>query len=128
MPAVAQNLGERMKMQQQSERLKQVETSVRSTCGGAQFTISFDFKNAPFAEMDQHSAYGYCEQTASAIRRVCGNPLGTAAIKEKLKAVVCGFGDEPAFKFDPNGTLSYTIKFGEADRSDQIYDLLLKSL
>jgi hypothetical protein len=90
--------------------------------------MSFNFKDAPFAEMESNSAYGYCEQTASAIRRVCGNPLGTAAVKEKLKAVVCSFGEAPAFTFDPNGTLNYTIKFGEADRSDQIYDLLLKAL
>jgi hypothetical protein len=94
---------------------------------GSGFTVKFDWTGLPAGALKEFSASGYCDAALEGIRRVCVDALGKDAVKQKIKSMTCGFGDERSISLK-DGSLTFTINFKSANDADFVYAYLQNNL
>jgi hypothetical protein len=99
-----------------SEEAKLVKEAgwANQACGSA-LTAKFDWtgvKEADFAAASStagESVARVCGVALSAVQKVCDDPSGKEAVKEKIKSLTCSFGKTREITLK-NGKLSYKIE------------------
>jgi hypothetical protein len=129
MPAIAQeSLGEKKKWREQEELLAKEAEQVTTACEKA---VPGSFVKASFKDQleTNNSIYGYCAEAYSALRTICADPDGKAAVKEKINTFECAFGGAGNRALSlKDGTLQMTIDWDAANYGDFINEWLLKNL
>jgi hypothetical protein len=110
----------------EEKRLIEYTNSTNKTCGTA-LEVKFDWTGANEDDLRGHSPSGYCANALEAIGRVCGDPAGKDAVKEKITSVVCSFGSQRQFSLK-NGTVNYQIYFESRNDADFVYESLENEL
>ena len=127
-PAAASSepLTPRERMTSQEVRLIRDANSTNKVCETS-LEVKFNWEGVREDELLKYSAEGRCDAALEGIRRVCGDPSGKDAVKEKIKSVTCGFGAsrEIALK---DGVVSYKINFNSTNDSDFVYEALENAL
>ena len=124
--AHGQSLKLRQLEQKQEEALAADVERTNKTCA-ANFTVKFDWSAAPAAELEKYDAKGYCDNALRGIRRVCSDPAGREAVKQKIKSMTCGFGAERSISLE-DGVLAYKINFTSVNDDDFAFEFLQNNL
>jgi hypothetical protein len=129
MPAFAQeSLGEKKMWREQEEYLAKEAEQVTTACEKA---VPGSFVKPSFkGQMEtNNSIYGFCAEAYSALRNVCADPDGKAAVKEKISKFECSFGGTGKRALSlKDGTLQMSIDWEAANYGDFINEWLLKNL
>jgi hypothetical protein len=128
-PAFAQeSLGEKKMWREQEELLAKEAEQVTTTC---EKEIPGSFVKPSFKDQMEtnNSFYGFCAEAYSALRNICADPDGKAAVKEKISKFECTFGGTGKRAMSLNGgTLQMSIDWEAANYGDFINEWLLKNL
>jgi hypothetical protein len=128
-PAFAQeSLGEKKKWREQEELLTKEAEQVTTSC---EKEIPGSFVKPSFKGQleTNNSIYGFCAEAYSALRNICADPDGKAAVKEKISKFECAFGGAGKRTMSlKDGTLQMSIDWEAANYGDFINDWLLKNL
>lgn len=128
-PSTAQeSLGEKKMWREQEEYLTKEAEQVTSAC---EKTVTGSFVKPSFKGQLEtgNSVYGFCAEAYSALRNICADPDGKAAVKEKISKFECAFGGPGKRAMSlKDGTLQMTIDWDAANYGDFINDWLLKNL
>ncbi|HLJ64966.1 MAG TPA: hypothetical protein VKT70_12715 [Stellaceae bacterium] len=122
----AQSLKIKQREEAQDIELAKDALETKASCG-IDIPIKFNWKDAPEEEIQANSPEGLCDEALHAVRRVCEDPTGKGAVKEKVKSISCGFGPERAMNFK-DGALDYTIDFKSSNDADFAYEFLQNHL
>jgi hypothetical protein len=124
--ADAQSLKLRQRMEAQD---KDLAPDIESTNKACDTSISgkFDWTGVNEEKLMSNSAESYCDAALSSIRRICEDPTGKKAVKEKIKSVTCGFGADRAMTLK-DGAIEYKINFESANDQDYTYEYLQNHL
>jgi hypothetical protein len=128
-PALAQeSLGEKKIWREQEQYLAGEGTDMKDRCG-KDIPASFDKPSYKGQLEGGYSVYGYCSELYSALRTICADPDGKAAVNEKIKKLECAFGgkDKRALSLK-DGTLKMIIDWEASNYGDFINAWLLKNL
>ena len=124
----AETLAEKEKKAPQNKSLAENLQSTNESCGTA-ITASIDWASITPADLDQYGPAGYCDEAMAAIRGLCGTDDGKAAVKGKIKKLVCtvgGAGKRAVALKD--GTLRYTIDWKASNNTDFVNDYLKNNI
>ncbi len=122
----AQSLKMKQREEVQDQELIKDAKDTNESCG-IDIPIKFDWKNAPADLINANSPEGYCDSMLHSVRRVCEDPNGKSAVKEKVKSITCGFGPDRSMSLK-DGALNYTINFNSSNDSDFAYEFLQNNL
>jgi hypothetical protein len=128
-PAVAQeSLGEKKIWREQEQYLAGEGTDMKTVCG-KDIPASFDKPSYKGQLEGSYSVYGYCGELYSALRTICADADGKAAVQEKISKLECAFGgkDKRALSLK-GGTLKMIIDWDASNYGDFIKAWLLKNL
>ena len=128
-PAVAQeSLGEKKIWREQEQYLAGEGTDMKTVCG-KDIPASFDKPSYKDQLEGSYSVYGYCGELYSALRTICADPDGKAAVQEKISKLECAFGgkDKRALSLK-GGTLKMIIDWDASNYGDFIKAWMLKNL
>lgn len=95
---------------------------------GIDVPIKIDWTNAPKDLIMDHSPESFCNAILEGVQRICGDATGKAAVKEKIKAITCGFGPERTLSLLKDGMLDYKINFNSSNDADYAYEYLQNNL
>ncbi len=126
--AAQESLGEKKIWREQEQYLAGEGTDMKTVCG-KDLPASFDKPSYKGQLEGSHSVYGYCGELYSALRTICADPDGKAAVQEKIKKLECAFGgkDKRALSLK-DGTLKMIIDWEASNYGDFINAWLLKHL
>ena len=128
-PASAQeSLGEKKIWREQEQYLAGEGTDMKDRCG-KDIPGAFDKASYKGQLEGNHSVYGYCAELYSALRSICADPDGKAAVQQKVNKIECGYGgkDKRALSLS-GGTLKMMIDWDASNYGDFINAWLLKNL
>lgn len=129
-PASAQSLRERQIMQAAEKSFAEAARSAAAVCGA---TFEGRIEWSRFAKEDfasQNSISGWCEAPVDALRSLCSGSaadLAKAAVKEKVKAVVCTRGTARSLAI-VDGVVEYSVTFDSANDADFASEWFLDNL
>lgn len=130
LPAGAQSLRERQTMQAAETAFAEATRSVAAVCGA---TFEGRIEWSKFSKQDlgsQNSISGWCEAPVDALRSLCtasDADLAKAAVKEKVRAIVCTRGTERSLAL-VDGVVEYGVTFDSANDADFARDWFLDNL
>jgi hypothetical protein len=124
--AISQPATLQQRMADDEKRIAKYADSTNKACGTA-LEVKFDWTGANEDDLRGHSPSGYCANALEAIGKVCGDPAGKDAVKEKITSVVCSFGPQRQFSLK-NGTVYYQIYFESRNDADFVYESLENEL
>jgi hypothetical protein len=124
--ASAQSLKVRQRMKDQETALIEYVDHTNKVCD-SKISITFNWTGAPEADLDKYSPSGYCDGALGGVRRVCDDPVGKDAVKQKIKSFTCGFGAERSISLK-DGAVDYKINFNSANDSDFVFEYLQNNL
>ncbi|MGF1500631.1 MAG: hypothetical protein ACFBSD_02355 [Paracoccaceae bacterium] len=109
LPAEAQNLAARQKQASNEDRLANSASDISRRCG-MPLETGFDWSTFTAADYEnRRQPYSFCEGAISAIRALCDDPAGKAAVAAKIRRLTCAKGDGLAGRILSDGT--YYITF-----------------
>src|SRR5215510_14531108 len=88
----SQSLKERQYFTEQERELAKEVSFANERCE-TNVAVKFDWSAMP-VERGGAVPYAYCRAVLDGMRRVCEDPMGKDAVKQKVKSVTCGFGSE----------------------------------
>src|SRR5262245_36162079 len=88
----SQSLKERQYFAEQERELAKEVSLANERCETS-VAVKIDWSAMP-ADRGGAVPYAYCRAVLDGIRRVCEDPMGKDAVKQKIKTVTCGFGPE----------------------------------
>lgn len=124
--AYAQSLKMKQREASEAEDLVKDAKNLNESCG-TEITVKFDWTGAKEDLITAKSPESYCDGMLAGVRRVCDDPTGKAAVKEKVKTISCGFGAERKMSLK-NGAIDYTIDFKSSNDGDFSYEFLQNNL
>jgi len=121
----SQSLKERQYFAEQEQELAKEVSSANQRCE-TNVVANFDWSGMP---PDRQGAipYRYCRAVLVGMQRVCENPLGKDAVKQKIKTITCGFGPERSIILK-DGAIDYKIKFESANDAAYVVEYLENNL
>ena len=127
--AVAQeSLGEKKIWREQETYLAGEGADMKERCG-KDIPASFDKPSYKGQLEGNYSVYGYCGELYSALRSICADPDGKAAVNEKINKLECAFGGKGKRGLSlSGGTLKMIIDWDASNYGDFINAWLLKNL
>ena len=128
-PVVAQeSLGEKKIWREQEQYLSGEGKDMITACG-KDIRGGFDKRSYKGQLETNYSVYGYCAELYSALRNLCSDADGKAAVQEKINKIECAYGgkDKRALSLS-GGTLKMIIDWDAANYGDFINAWLLKNL
>ena len=128
-PAIAQeSLGEKKIWREQEQYLAGEGTDMKTVCG-KDIPASFDKPSYKDQLEGNYSVYGYCGELYSALRTICADSDGKAAVQEKIKKLECAFGGKGKRALSlKDGTLKMIIDWDASNYGDFINAWMLKNL
>ena len=126
--AAEESLGEKKIWREQEKYLAGEGTDMKDKCG-KDIPASFDKPTYKDQLELNYSVYGYCAELYSALRTICADPDGKAAVQKKINKLECAFGgkDKRALSLK-DGTLKMIIDWDASNYGDFIIAWLLKNL
>lgn len=126
--AAQESLGEKKIWREQEQYLAGEGTDMKTVCG-KDIPASFDKPSYKGQLEGSYSVYGYCGELFSALRTICADADGKAAVQEKISKLECAFGgkDKRALSLK-GGTLKMIIDWDASNYGDFINAWLLKNL
>jgi hypothetical protein len=124
--ASAEPLTLRERIASQEAQLIRDARTMNKTCGTA-VEVKFDWTSVKEEDLANYSAEGYCDAALEGLRRVCGDPVGKEAVKERIKSFTCGFGTSRHIALK-DGTVDYKINFNSTNDADFVYEALENAL
>jgi hypothetical protein len=126
--AAQESLGEKKIWREQEQYLAGEGTDMKTVCG-KDIPASFDKPSYKGQLEGSYSVYGYCGELYSALRTICADADGKAAVQEKISKLECAFGgkDKRALSLK-GGTLKMIIDWDASNYGDFINAWLLKNL
>ncbi len=121
----SQSLKERQYFAEQERELAKEVSLANERCE-TNVAVRFDWSAMP-AERGGAVPYAYCRAVLDGMRRVCEDPMGKDAVKEKIKSVTCGFAPERSITLK-NGAIDYKIQFRSANDADYVFEYLQSNL
>lgn len=128
-PAVAEeSLGEKKLWREQEQYLSGEGKDMITACG-KDIPGAFDKPSYKGQLETNYSIYGYCAELYSALRSLCSDADGKAAVQEKINKIECAYGgkDKRALSLN-SGALKMIIDWDAANYGDFINAWLLKNL
>jgi hypothetical protein len=108
------------------KELTEYASSTDKACGTA-LDVKFDWTGIKEEDLRGYSSSGYCGSALEGVRKVCGDPAGKDAVKEKITGLVCSFGSSRQISLK-NGTVHYQIYFDSRNDVDFVYEWLENEL
>jgi hypothetical protein len=124
--AFSQQLTLQQRTANEEKRLIEYIDSTNKVCGTA-LEAKLDWTGIKEDDLRARSPSGYCGSALEAIGKVCGDPAGKDAVKEKITSLVCSFGSSRQISLK-NGTVHYQIYFEAVNSADFVYESLENAL
>lgn len=124
--ANAQSLKARKSMAEQEKMLVEHVESLNKSCGTT-IAVKFDWKDAPAADLEKHSASLFCAAALEGISRTCAEKLGKDAVQQQIKSVTCGFGPERSIAIK-DGAVDFKINFSSYNDADFVSEFMQNNL
>jgi hypothetical protein len=123
-----ESLGEKKIWKEHEQYLAGEGTDMKAVCG-KDIPASFDKPSYKGQLEGSYSVYGYCAELYSALRNICADADGKAAVQEKISKLECAFGGKDKRALSLNGgTLKMIIDWDASNYGDFINAWLLKNL
>ncbi|MBO0764800.1 MAG: hypothetical protein J2P50_09450 [Hyphomicrobiaceae bacterium] len=123
--APAQSLQEQQYRTEQEAELAR-EVAIANKGCETSVTAKFDWSAMP-ADRGGAVPYAYCRAVLEGMRRVCENPMGKDAVKEKIKSITCSFGSNRSIALK-DGAIDYKIEFRSVNDADFVFEYLQNNL
>src|SRR5262245_25008588 len=91
-PVQSQSLKERQYFAEQERELAKEVLFANERCETS-VAVKIDWSAMP-TERGGAVPYAYCRAVLDGMRRVCEDPMGKDAVRQKIKTVTCSFGPE----------------------------------
>jgi hypothetical protein len=121
----SQSLKERQYFAEQERELAREVAFANERCE-TNVAVKFDWSAMP-ADRNGAVPYAYCRAVLDGMRRVCEDPMGKDAVRQKIKTVTCGFGPERSITLKDGG-IDYKIKFRSVNDADYVFGYLQDNL
>ena len=106
--------------------LKTAIDATNQVCG-SNIIAQFNWQGAQEGKLSEYSASSFCDNAMGGIRFMCETDAGKAAVKQKLKTMICGFGAKRSVTLK-DGVLNYEINFDAAGDGEYVFEYLKKNL
>jgi hypothetical protein len=121
----SQSLKERQYFAEQERELAKEVSLANEQCGTS-VAVKIDWSGMP-ADRGGAVPYAYCKAVLDGMRRVCEDPMGKDAVKQKIKTITCGFAPERSISLK-DGAIDYKIKFRSGNDAAYAFEYLQNNL
>lgn len=109
-------------MGEEGERFDDRLADAFETCGG-DVPAEIEFETITDDQLTSYSVASYCGAVGDGIEELCEHPEGARRFRERVSAIRCEFGGEPALDLGSDGTLTWVTSIDATNLGDAAGDL-----